>query len=173
MLLAEVHDLVWQALIAGCVTIVLALINRSGTRQVVATVDKASTKATQSSSQVANTISYTAKEAAGKVAEVKETLIDSTQDTGDKLAGLLKIGEATHSLVNSNFGVQLEIGAIALERVAEYSKKPEDMEVAKMARKRFEEHAAKQKAVDAADMVEVKRDGTTANYTSKTEKHDA
>lgn len=87
-------DVVWNAIIAGVVTIVLAIINHR----------------------------------LGKIAET---------------------GEKTHTLVNSNMGVQLRLHAVTSRRLADVLNTPETEEIAQLAAKMLEEHESKQATVDA------------------------
>jgi len=119
MLFAEVGDVVWQALIAGVVTIILAWMQQR-TRAVV---------------------QATAKAAAAEVSEVKETLAETTKNQDGKLT-------AIHTLVNSNRGETLLIASVALDRVAQLTGHPKDVEAAVVARKLLQEHEAQQKIVD-------------------------
>jgi hypothetical protein len=117
MILAEVGDVVWQALIAGVVTVLIGWM-------------QARTK---------SAVDESAKQADAQAAA-----------TGAKMDGLAKVADATHTLVNSNFGVQLKISALALHRVAELTGHPDDKAAAEIAEKAYQEHLAKQAVVDAA-----------------------
>lgn len=54
-----------------------------------------------------------------------------------------------HTLVNSNMGAQLKIGAIALRRIAIITKDAADIEAAKVAEDLLAEHVRKQAIVDS------------------------
>jgi ABC-type transport system involved in cytochrome bd biosynthesis fused ATPase/permease subunit len=87
--------------------------------------------------------------AAVKVEEVKQRLETTTATNAGMLAQIAKVGEATHTLVNSNMGTQLKISAVALRRVAELTKHPDDLAAADLADKGLHEHEGKQAIVDS------------------------
>ena len=87
--------------------------------------------------------------AAFKVAEVKTELRDSNVTTDATLKEIKKTGVDTHTLVNSNMGVQLRLNAAVTGRLAEITKDPEDIKAANLARLMYEEHVAKQAIVDS------------------------
>jgi hypothetical protein len=89
------------------------------------------------------------KEAAVEVVKVKETLAASTVAADEKMNSLAKVADATHTLVNSSMSAQLKISAVALRRIAELTKNPEDDAAAKLAEKLDKEHTIKQSVVDA------------------------
>jgi hypothetical protein len=123
MLLA-VSDIVWQALIAAGVTVVLAWIGRRA--------------------QIAATSAET------KTEEVKTTLKATNAEVGDKLDGIAKVGEATHVLVNNNMAIQLRLNAVLARRLADApGATPADRAAADAADRLLAEHLAKQDRVDA------------------------
>jgi hypothetical protein len=63
-----------------------------------------------------------------------------------------KVGEAIHTLVNSNMGAQLKIAAVALRRLADNTTHPDDVAAAVLAEKLLHEHEIKQASVDAKVM---------------------
>jgi hypothetical protein len=83
-----------------------------------------------------------ANKAAVKVEEVKTALKASDAHTDEKLDDI-------HTLVNSNFGVQLKISAIALRRLAGLTKDADDIAAAATADKALVEHERKQRIVDS------------------------
>lgn len=66
-----------------------------------------------------------------------------------KVNTVLAIAKDTHTLVNSNMGMQLGISATALAKIADFTKKPKDREIAEKAKQLLEEHNAKQAIVDS------------------------
>jgi len=76
--------------------------------------------------------------------EVKNTLQESTK-AADK-----KLGEI-HTLVNSNMERQLRLTSVALRRIAQLTKKPEDKKAAELAEELLRDHVAKQAIVDAGN----------------------
>ena len=90
-----------------------------------------------------------AKEAAAEVKEVKVALKETTANTDAKLDNIAKVGEAVHTLVNSSMSAQLKISAVALRRIAEMTRHPEDDAAAQLAEKLDREHTVKQAVVDA------------------------
>jgi len=59
-----------------------------------------------------------------------------------------KVNDATHTLVNSNMGIQLKIAMRLAEKVAKLTKKKDDIEDAAETKRLYEEHMQKQKKVD-------------------------
>ena len=53
-----------------------------------------------------------------------------------------------HTLVNSNFAIQLKVSAAALRRVADLTKDPADAKIAVEAEQLMQNHVAKQTVVD-------------------------
>ena len=89
------------------------------------------------------------EDAAVKVEQVKSVL-ETTQLSGTKKMDILvKVANDTHTLVNSNMGVQLKISAVALRRVANLTKEPDDIAAADLAEKALSSHEAKQTIVDS------------------------
>jgi hypothetical protein len=60
-----------------------------------------------------------------------------------------RMGEAVHTLVNSNMGAQLSISAAALRRIADLTKKKEDEVLATEAQRLLEDHKSRQAIVDS------------------------
>ena len=81
--------------------------------------------------------------------EVKETLAANTSKQDKQLDVIEKTGEKTHTLVNSNMGVQLRMHADLTQRMAEKTNEPEDIAAALQAKKLWDEHQGKQATVDA------------------------
>ena len=133
MAILAVTDVVWQALIAAFVTLALAWMAQR--------TKKAVEKGAEESKEAAGA-------AAGKVEDVKQTLDESTTATTAKLSQLEHIATSTHTLVNSNMSAQLKISAVALHRIAELTKHPDDIAAADLAAKNLSEHDAKQRIVD-------------------------
>lgn len=68
-----------------------------------------------------------------------------------------KVAEATHALVNSNFGVQLKVNEVLARRVADLTRDPDDMAAAALASKLYRDHMDKQATVDANTANEAKK----------------
>lgn len=62
-----------------------------------------------------------------------------------------KTGEKTHTLVNSNFGAQLKLGAELSRWKANQTGKAEHLEAADIAEKLLQEHEKKQSVVDSKE----------------------
>jgi predicted DNA-binding protein YlxM (UPF0122 family) len=88
-------------------------------------------------------------EIADKTEVVRTTLADSTERSEKKLDSIGTVLDATHGLVNSNYGVQLKLVMLALKRLSLITQLPEDIEAAAVAERAYQEHEAKQAAVDA------------------------
>lgn len=72
-------------------------------------------------------------EAAAKVDEVKIAATAATQHIAQQLSAIKAVGDMTHGLVNSGMTVQLQISAVALRRVADLTKHPDDVAAADIA----------------------------------------
>lgn len=70
---------------------------------------------------------------------------------GRKLNAIAKTGEATHSLVNSNFGIQLKLTSVVSRRLADLTNAPADIEAADLAKRAYDAHMAQQAIVDAKE----------------------
>lgn len=84
-----------------------------------------------------------------KVEEVKNNLVVSEQKTTAQLTSIAKVAADTHTLVNSNFGVQLRLNMELSRWKADQTKLTADIDAANSAQKLYEEHMAKQATVDA------------------------
>jgi hypothetical protein len=147
-MLFAVSDVVWQACIGGVVTIVLAFMQY----RTKMSVDKGISNNVDTARIVAENVEQvkaTAQVAADKVEEVKAALTDTNTQTKDKLDDLAKTANATHTLVNSNFGVILKTASIALHRVAELTGHADDITAASSAQKALDDHESKQATIDA------------------------
>jgi hypothetical protein len=60
-----------------------------------------------------------------------------------------KVNDATHTLVNSNMGIQLKIAMGLAARIAELTKKPQDIADAAETKRIYDEHMKKQSVVDS------------------------
>jgi len=96
--------------------------------------------------------------AASKARKVKKVLVNTTAATNTQLNDLAvvaietqKTGEKTHDLVNSQYGVQLRLGAELSRWKADKEPTKENLAAAKLAEKLFHDHEAKQAKVDAKD----------------------
>ncbi len=142
MVLAETVYLVqndttiWQAVIAGIVTLALGWMQRR-TQLAVQEIPK--------------TIETTARAAAVDVKSVKDALAAGDSRKSKKLDEIAKVGEATHVLVNSNMEAQLQVNSVLAHRVAELTNDPVDMEVARKVDKLLAEYLSKHAAVDSGD----------------------
>lgn len=65
-----------------------------------------------------------------------------------KLQNIANVVDATHTLSNSKMGNALRINKIVTKRLAELSKDPADMEIAKEAELQYNEHQKQQAKVD-------------------------
>jgi len=88
------------------------------------------------------------KVAAKQVATTLETTV-AKQD--EKLTSIAKTGRDTHTLVNSNMGVQLRLNAELSRWKANETKLQIDKDAADLAEKLLDEHLAKQATVDERD----------------------
>lgn len=84
-----------------------------------------------------------------KVEQVKKTLETSTHQHVEKLEEVAQVTKATHTLVNSNMGIQLKMNAELARWKADHTSNPKYEQEALLAEKALEEHLEKQKIVDA------------------------
>jgi hypothetical protein len=87
--------------------------------------------------------------AAVKVETVRTTLAENTEVADRKLDGIAAVSVATHTLVNSNMGVQLKLNAVVTRRLAAVTNDPEDLKAADLSERLLREHEAKQAVVDS------------------------
>jgi hypothetical protein len=90
-----------------------------------------------------------AEGAAHRVADVKDTLVNTTAATDTKLDGIVKTGNAVHALVNSAMSAQLQVNAAIARRLAGITGEKGDGEAADAAEKAYATHEAKQRSIDA------------------------
>lgn len=121
-------DALWGPLIAGIVTLGLAWIQYQ------------TKKLERAVCGVDNKLEVTKNKL-----EVTKKVVDKVDD---KLEITKEVVDSTHTLVNSNMQVQLEISALALKRLAELTKDPVDREAADKAQLLYRTHLEKQKLVD-------------------------
>ena len=120
------------------------------------------TEAKAAAEDVKTAAKDTARAAATAVSEVKQTLVDTTSATAEQLKGLAvtadsnqRMGIAIHTLVNSDMSRQLHITWLALQRVADMTKDPEDIRVAVEAKQLYDSHQSRQSVVDAAPAIDL------------------
>lgn len=80
--------------------------------------------------------------------QVADALVASDQVASNKLNNLASVAKDTHTLVNSNMGVQLQLNMVMAQRISDMTKSKEDVAAALLAKKYYEDHVAKQKIVD-------------------------
>ncbi len=134
-------DVVWQAMIAAGVTIILTWMQM----RTKLAVEQASQQATKKANQVATKM----EEAAVRVEEVKDTLNGRTE----KFDELKDVALATHTLVNSNYEIQLQLTATYARELVELTRKlglniERAEAAAETAERLLAEHQAKQRMVD-------------------------
>ncbi len=88
------------------------------------------------------------EQAAVKVEDVKKDLQKTTELTEKKLDNIVKVANDTHTLVNSNMGVQLRLNAELSRWKAESTKTPEDEQAAVTSEGMYQDHLRKQAVVD-------------------------
>jgi hypothetical protein len=128
-------DIVWQAIIGGCVTVVLAWLQLR--TQVIM-------------KNTAKSAVATGKEAASKADDVKQDLKKTTGAIREQLTELGVVSRDTHTLVNNNMAIQLRLNASLSRRLADMTGKQEDKDAAEQADRLYREHEAKQTVVDTA-----------------------
>lgn len=124
-------------------TVILAILSLLGTAvSGVIAVFVAKANASAKNAAVA------ADDAAYKVEEVRQELKETTATSAEAMAELKTVTNDTHTLVNANMGAQLKISALALRRLAEYTKHPDDVAAAELSEDLLSEHDKKQAVVD-------------------------
>lgn len=141
LLLAEISDVTWQALIAGVVTVILAYMSHR-------TKQKVEDEAGQSKVRVRE-VKVKVEEVKDSVDEIKESVAHTEGETAARLKAIARIAQDTHTLVNSNMGVQLEAVARGLREIARLRGLPGDDEAASVAEAAYQDHERKQDLVDA------------------------
>jgi hypothetical protein len=78
--------------------------------------------------------------------------VTSTQvrEASSQITDIAKVAESTHTLVNSNMGIQLELNMAVTGRLAAITKDPMDIEAAKLAKDNYLSHQMKQSIVDSS-----------------------
>ena len=79
--------------------------------------------------------------------------------SGEKLDGLGKVAQATHTLVNSNYETQLHMHLIVAQRLASLTKDPADIEQVKMAEAALKKHMEAQQTVDGQPGTDAEKAG--------------
>jgi len=90
------------------------------------------------------------KEAAAKVSEVKDVLQVSTQKSQRQMENLQHTADDTHTLVNNNMAIQLNMLAISARTLANLTKTKEHKRLAVQAEAALKDHMDKQAQVDKA-----------------------
>ena len=88
-------------------------------------------------------------EAAARVEDVKRDLQVQSAASTKQMTEIAKVGIDTHTLVNSNMGVQLKLAAGFARRLADITKSSDDEKAASLAELAYDEHVKKQAVVDA------------------------
>jgi hypothetical protein len=100
---------------------------------------------------VATKLVETGQAAAAATIEVKKALAASESATLHSLEKITELAEKTHTLVNSQMGLELMLHAVTARTLANLTKKPEHVKAADAAEKKLREHEAKQAVVDAGN----------------------
>lgn len=77
-----------------------------------------------------------------------------------------KVTDASHRLINSQHEGQLELMAMILEQKAKLSKDPDDIEFAKIARKRYEDQITVTKMINAEQLTGTLKPASTESTSS-------
>jgi hypothetical protein len=100
-----------------------------------------------------------ADEAERKTEQVRATLVTTTGIGLSRMDALAVVAKATHTLVNSSMGVQLELNRMVTRRLANLTHDPEDLRAADLADSMSREHEARQRAVDLQPGTESQKKG--------------
>lgn len=82
-------------------------------------------------------------------ADLKEVLVATSKDGAERLDNLAKVSKATHTFVNSDMSIQLEINRDLARKLADRTGDPADRAAADLADRKYREHQAKQADVNA------------------------
>jgi hypothetical protein len=118
----RISDALWHSIIGGGVLIIIALLQIWQATITIRAAHDAKTAASSASVAVA--------------------------EVADKAEALSVVINDTHTLVNSNMGVQLRLGMELAEWKAAQTNDPQHIADAKLARAMYEEHVKKQEEVD-------------------------
>src|SRR5678815_2998734 len=88
---------------------------------------------------------------AAQVEKVRVDLVRQNAETTGKMDEIARVGVDTHTLVNSNMGVQLKLNAALSRRMANITKSNEDIQAAELAEIALAEHIKKQAIVDSGE----------------------
>lgn len=83
-----------------------------------------------------------------------------------------KVADKTHALVNSAMATQLRISSIALRRLADISKIPDDLKAAELAQTAYDQHMAKQDVLDQKIVEAVVQETTKKTGSVGTQRRD-
>ncbi len=120
-------------------------------------VAEASAKADLVASVLAKNSAATAErlaEASVARQKVADDLSKHTDATSEKLNKLAVVAELTHGLVNNAMTVQMQVAAVALRKVADMTKHPDDQTAADLQDKALNEHLSRQKPADPEPKVQ-------------------
>jgi hypothetical protein len=137
------------------VAIILTLIAQSAIVYLLVSMNHRLATAAVEVQQVKAVLATSTRDAAVEADEVKVALAASTEAGDAKLDNLAKVAAETqkttenvHTLVNSAMSNQLKIAAVALRRVAELTKHPDDVAAADLAEQSYHDHEKKQAIID-------------------------
>lgn len=137
----ELNDVTWQALIGAVVTIVLAYMQYRTRTTVQDTADESKVKVKE--------VRVRVEEVKESVDDIKDAVEQKEGEMAERLKSIARIAQDTHTLVNSNMGVQLEAVARGLREIARLRGLPGDDEAASAAEAAYQDHERKQDMVDA------------------------
>lgn len=144
-------DIVYQAIIGGVVTIILAYMQY---RTQVAVKKSAVDSGLRAQDLKAFTVKAATehKEEAAKIStktdEVKKELAIQNSEKAAAMEDLTKVALATHVLVNSKYGESLRKSATALRKLADITKSDFDVNAASEAEKDLAIYSVNQSALD-------------------------
>ncbi len=120
-------------------------LTREAVQEAKVAIDETGEKAEASAKKAEKAVVSAKKE----VERVKTALVESNETQAEKISDLKTTADSTHLLVNSSMAAQLKISAIALRRLADLTKNPDDIAAAELAEKNLKAHEIKQDKVDA------------------------
>ncbi len=166
LMIFAVSDTVWNAAIAGGVTVILAYFQWrtksavDDSKAAAAERDKLAAEKVQEVKEAVHTTTKNTNEklatAAEQVKEVKEDAKETAGATADKLDAMERLGKSTHQLVNSAMGEQLRLYASTARQLADILKTPDSIAAATKAEGNLADHIGKQKAADVSDVADRK-----------------
>jgi hypothetical protein len=106
-------------------------------------------------------VSKTKKPRDSKMERALSELLEAVSQTNKQISKIATVADKTHTLVNSNMGIQLMLNAVVTRRLASITKDQDDEAAALKAEALLEAHEGKQKVVDAGKKIVNSKENAT------------